>query len=151
MDRALVVVGDTDADERLVREAGELAAGVDAELVVFSVTPEEEYEGRRESRERAGGSTYTVDQAAEDARQRAESAARVALDDLAVEYRAVGSVGRVTNRILAAVDEHDCDHVFIVGRRRSPTGKALFGDVAQAVILNLDGPVTVWMNEEDDE
>lgn len=147
MKRALAVVDDTDASERLVGEAGELAAGVDAELVVLAVTPEEEYEGIRESRDRAGGRPYTVDQAAEDARQRAESVARVALGDLDVEHEAVGSVGRVANRILTIADEHDCDHVFVVGRRRSPTGKAIFGDVAQSVILNFDGPVTVLMDE----
>jgi len=33
--------------------------------------------------------------------------------------------------------------VFVRGRRRSPTGKAVFGDTAQAVILNFDGFVTV--------
>jgi hypothetical protein len=33
--------------------------------------------------------------------------------------------------------------VFLAGRKRSPTGKALFGDQTQAVILDFDGAVTV--------
>lgn len=150
MERALAVVDGTDASERLVGEAGQLAGGVDAELVVFAVTPEEDYEGTRESRDRAGGRPYSVDQAAEDARQRAESVARVALEDQDVDYETVGSVGRVADRILRTAEDRDCDHVFVVGRRRSPTGKAIFGDVAQSVILNFDGPVTVLMNDGDE-
>lgn len=150
MKRALAVVGETAASERLLAEAGELAAGVDADLVVLAVTPEGDYGDTRESRSRAGGQPYSVDQAAEDARQRAESLARQVLDGIDVEYEAVGSVGSVADRILGTADERDCDHVFVVGRRRSPTGKAIFGDVAQSVILNFDGAVTVLMDDGDD-
>lgn len=144
MKRALAVVGDTDESGHLVREAGELTAGVGAELLVLSVTPEDDYGAVRESRQRAGSQhVYSIDQAVEDARQTAESIARDALADLDVDYEAVGSVGPVTDRILTTAAECECDHIFIVGRQRSPTGKALFGDVAQSVILNFDGPVTV--------
>lgn len=147
MDRALVVVSESDTIERLVREAGELAAGADAELVVLGIQTEEEYAGTRESRDRAGGRPYSVDQAAEDARQRAKSVARVAVEDFDIEYDALGSVGDPADRILQVADEQGCDHIFLVGRRRSPTGKAIFGDVAQSVLLTFDGPVTVLMDD----
>lgn len=144
MNRALAVVGETEENEHLVREAGELTAGVGAELLVLSVTPEAEYETTRESRERAGSKhPYSIDQAAEDARQQAESIARLALSELNVDYEAIGSVGRVPERILKTADKRECDHIFIVGRQRSPTGKALFGDIAQSIILNFAGPVTI--------
>lgn len=147
MERALVVIDGRTGDEQLLEEAGELAAGVNGDLVVLSITPEEEYQGRRQSRKRAGGHTHSIDQATEDARQKAESLARQVLGDLDIEYESVGSVGEPTDRILDVANNHGCDHVFLVGRRRSPTGKAIFGDIAQTVLLSFDGPVTVLMEE----
>lgn len=46
-------------------------------------------------------------------------------------------------RIIALAEERDVDNIFIGGRSSSPVGKALFGSVAQQVILNTDIPVTV--------
>ncbi|MFC7233685.1 universal stress protein [Saliphagus sp. GCM10025308] len=45
--------------------------------------------------------------------------------------------------ILDAAEEHGCDHIFLVGRKRSRTGKALFGSLAQTIMLTFDGQVTV--------
>lgn len=40
-------------------------------------------------------------------------------------------------------EENDVDNIFIGGRKNSPVGKAIFGSVAQTVLLNTDIPVTV--------
>lgn len=45
--------------------------------------------------------------------------------------------------ILNVSDQFGCDHLFITGPRRSPTGKAIFGDVAQQLLLQYPGFVTV--------
>lgn len=46
--------------------------------------------------------------------------------------------------IAFAEDEgNDVDNVFIGGRKSSPVGKAIFGSIAQTVLLNTDIPVTV--------
>lgn len=148
MDRALVVVSASDTSKRLVREAGELAAGVDAELVLLRVIPEEEYESRRDAVENIADidNTYTLDQATEEARQSAADIARDVLGDIDVTYESLGTIGRETARILDSAEENDCDHIFVIGRKRTPTGKAIFGDIAQSVILNFDGPVTVMLD-----
>jgi nucleotide-binding universal stress UspA family protein len=39
--------------------------------------------------------------------------------------------------------EFDVDHVAMGSRQRSPAGKAIFGSVAQQVILDAAVPVTV--------
>lgn len=41
--------------------------------------------------------------------------------------------------------DYNCDHVFAIGNYRSPTGKAVFGDTAQRLILSFPGYVTVTM------
>lgn len=45
--------------------------------------------------------------------------------------------------IVEAVEELGADQVVMAGRKRTPVGKALFGSVTQAVVLNAGVPVTV--------
>ena len=145
MEHALAVVGPTETAKELVREAGELAAGVDAELTLIHVTDEETYDEQREqlAKVTSASSTYSVGQAVEGARSYASDIGREVLGDVDVEYDAVGSVGDRAETILTEADRRGCDHVFLAGRKRSPAGKALFGDDAQRVILDADVPVTV--------
>jgi nucleotide-binding universal stress UspA family protein len=149
MERALVVIGPTDGTRRIVREAGELAAGTGAELVLLAVKPEEEYGETQAALSGLGSDVvYTLEQAEESAERLARTVARETLDGLDVDYRVVGTVGREAERILATAAEEECDHLFIAGRRRSPTGKALFGDLTQRILLSFEGPVTVLLADE---
>jgi nucleotide-binding universal stress UspA family protein len=65
-----------------------------------------------------------------------------------VEFDTIGVVGHVKEDVIAVAEREGCDHVFIAGKRRSPSGKAIFGDVTQSIILNFDGMVTVMMDED---
>lgn len=146
MKRALVVVTANAGTERVIREAAQLAAGVDAEMVLVHVTTESDYEERRREMETLSGietDTYPVERAEAGAEQFARDMAVQALAGFDVDYEVYGVVGPTVERVLEAAEEYDCDHVFVAGRRRSPSGKAVFGDVAQRVILNFPGPVTV--------
>lgn len=51
--------------------------------------------------------------------------------------------GDPTEGILDYVDEEGIDLIVMGARKRSPTGKVLFGSVSQSVILNTDVPVMV--------
>ena len=144
MRRALVVVDGQESTKELVREAGELAAGVEAELLLLHVTSEQEFADREEALANIAGfdATYGIEQAKEGATQFAREVGRESLSD-GVDFEAVGRIGNEVNEILTAAEDRDCDHVFVQGRQRSPTGKALFGDRAQKVALDFEGPVTV--------
>ena len=146
MERALVAVFPIEGIEWLVAEAGRLAGGVGAGLTVLYARSEADYEEDRRAVEDVmslEASTYDVGQASEGANRVAAEIATDALADVDVEYETMGAIGDSAERILSVAEEQGCDHVFIPGRRRSPTGKAIFGDTAQQVILNFPGPVTV--------
>ncbi|WP_232688330.1 universal stress protein [Halobacterium zhouii] len=145
MERAIAVVEATDAAKDLVREAGELAAGVDAELLLVYGITENEYAESRESMSTITDFdvNYTVDEAVDGARKFAADIGREVLSDVDVDYEAVARLGEKGDEVLAVADERDADHIFMAGRKRSPTGKAIFGDVTQRVILEFDGAVTV--------
>ena len=146
MQRALVVVEDTDAHRTLLREAGELAAGTGAGLVLLLLESGDEIDESRERFAETEGITYSDEEVLEAGVEFVEDLADDVLAGLDVEYEpATARVeqGAHATEIIDTATEHDCDHVFIVGRKRSPTGKALFGDMAQAVILNFAGPVTI--------
>jgi nucleotide-binding universal stress UspA family protein len=52
-----------------------------------------------------------------------------------------GESGTPADRIVHVADELDVELICVGGRKRSPTGKALFGSVAQSVMLHSDKPV----------
>jgi nucleotide-binding universal stress UspA family protein len=53
--------------------------------------------------------------------------------------------GEPAKRITAVAADVDADLIALSGRKRSPTGKALFGSVTQSVLLSADRPVLVAM------
>ncbi len=145
MERAIAVVEASDSAKALVEEAGELAAGVNAELLLVHVTTDAEYAERRESMMSVPSLdvNYTVDEARDGAAKFANDVGRDVLADVDVDYEPVGRLGERGDEILSLADERDADHVFLAGRKRSPAGKAIFGDVTQRIILEFDGAVTV--------
>lgn len=151
MQPKLVVVDDTESTERLLREAGRVAAATETPLVLLSWITEDEIE-RNAATLQAMSDAVHASFDANSARDVATRFAREAADaafahaGVTVEYDVVTVVSEedeLADGVLRVASERDCDHVYIVGRRRSPTGKALFGDTAQRVLLNFDGPVTV--------
>jgi len=145
MERALAVVDAEESTKALVREAGELAAAVDAELVLLHVTTNDEYEEMRQTMESIPNSPvgYSAQKARKGAEEFAADIGREVLDGIDVDYESVGALGDEQTEILDTAEEYDCDHLFIAGDKRSPNGKALFGDLTQSIILNFAGPVTV--------
>lgn len=151
MERALVVVDDRETGEGLLTEVGEIAGGVNAEVVAVTLLTEEEYSSDIETLQQIGNVEHTnyEESPGEFARNIAESLAAETIGS-DVEYSVVGGLveeGDEADRILEIARDRDCDYIYLNGKRRSPTGKALFGDRAQKVLLNFDDYVTVKMEE----
>lgn len=55
--------------------------------------------------------------------------------------------GDPAETIIEVAEELDVDNITMSGRRRSPTGKMLFGSTTQSVLLAADRPVTVVLDD----
>ena len=149
MKRGLVSLRETETHHELLAEAAEWAAGADGELVVLWHLDETEYDAdldTLESVERVEHATYDHSAIIEGAGADATTFAESVLAETDVDPQITVVVDSETTRaqhVLETAVEYECDHVFIVGSSRSPTGKAVFGDFAQRVILNFDGYTTL--------
>ncbi len=65
------------------------------------------------------------------------------LEDAGVDIEFHEESGEPARSIIDLADELDADVIGLAGRKRSATGKLLFGSVTQEVILNTERPVLV--------
>ncbi|WP_227379304.1 universal stress protein [Haladaptatus halobius] len=147
MKRILAVIKPTETDLELLEEAGTIAAAVGIEVVVLAL----DFDGSENVSADAmqqweGFADANSDETAETVHRFAEYLGNRVLDPLGVEYLPIGErieTTRPSSKIIDVAKNHGCDHIYVTNRRRSPTGKALFGETAQSVILNFDGFVMV--------
>ena len=71
------------------------------------------------------------------------------LEEAGVDVQLLEASGSPADEILRYADEQDVDQICVGGRKRSPTGKALFGSVTQDVILGTHRPVLVCGSTEE--
>lgn len=144
MDTALVVVDASEKSKHLIEEAGKLAEGVGAELILLYVTSDEAFEERQGELSSIPGIDldYGVAKGVEEAEGFARAIGEEVLGDDG-NFTPVGRIGDDKEEILSEARASDVDHIFIHGKQRSPAGKAVFGDLAQSIILDFDGLVTV--------
>lgn len=55
--------------------------------------------------------------------------------------------GKPAEEIIAEANSVNADYIAISGRKRSPSGKVIFGSVTQSVLLSAERPVIVTMSE----
>lgn len=65
------------------------------------------------------------------------------LEEAGITVQLEESSGDPAKAILDWADKLDADQIVLAGRKRTPTGKVLFGSVTQSVILGTERPVLV--------
>lgn len=140
IDTVLVAVEENrERMEPVIESSAEIAAGVDARVVLLRVYDHEEFETIRTDAERP-----SVDPTELAERSPTVKVAADMCDAQSVDYEVVGETGDPADEITACVREYGIDHVFLGGRHRSAAGKALLGSVSHTVLRNVDVPCTVY-------
>lgn len=145
MTRALVVVEPRQELDRLLDVASDFARGSGSQLLMFHAAGTFEGGDVRDRMQEITGRETKYKTGIEGAKQFARDVGETMLAD-GIDYTADGAFGDKAEQILSVADDQDVTHIFLIGRRRSPTGKAIFGDTAQDVLLNADVPVTLVMD-----
>lgn len=156
--------------DHVIEVGHDLATAHGEELVVLNVMEQERFEKFREGSRsgssavaggrgkggipyvRAGRSppNYNLETAMSDAEDVAAECVSNMLS--AGERKNVTPRGRVGDPATEIVEEAkriDARYLVVGGRKRTPTGKAIFGSVAQSVILNSELPVMTVIREGD--
>lgn len=142
MYRILVPVGES---ERRAETAAGIAANLpsadnEVEVVILNVFEEFEVSGE-------GESIHSEDIYDETEFPESVAVAEDRLESEGVMVTKRREHGDPAEQILAVAEEIDADNITMSGRKRSPTGKVLFGSVTQSVMLEADRPVTVMMSK----
>lgn len=145
MDRILVPVTSHAGWARDVADAAiHTEAGTPTEAIVAHVFEDGEVETARSNLESPADDHLSLDDLA--ARKQGVSATIDAFDNAEITTQARGLRAEETtaSAIIRAAAEESIDRIYLYARKRSPTGKAVFGSTIQRVLLNATCPVVVY-------
>ena len=147
LDTVLVAVGEQSEGqaEQLASITEEVAGPAGASVVLGHVFTEDEY----------GNTLDRLDMNPDDTSPDEVADRNVTVRELRDRFEAAGidvahrgGVGERAPGVVGFAEETDADLLVVGGRRRSPTGKAVFGSTAQEILLDAPCPVTLVKREE---
>lgn len=136
----MVIVAAVDRSEHakeVASEAEELAAAFDDSLVLIHVMSRSEFIEIESTNVEQSGEAVDIEEIRETASKHAEDAAA----DISMSYKTIGGFGEIVTVVNEYASDHDARYIVVGGRKRSPTGKAIFGSTTQDILLNAEFPV----------
>lgn len=137
-----MIVAAVDKSERapkVVELAATLANQFDEPLHVVHVMERSEFVSRQRDQSEQEGQPISLEKIKEIAAEHAEDVVdRANIDS---DFTPIGHVGDKSGEVCNHAQSNDARFLVIGTRKRSPTGKAVFGSVAQSIILNAPCPV----------
>ncbi|WP_049925657.1 universal stress protein [Halopiger goleimassiliensis] len=138
--------GDADRSDDLAEAVLQVAGPADATVVLAHVFTDSEYDEVVSRLEFDDEAAIEPDEVAR--RHATIRELQDFFDDHGLAYETRGSVGDHGEAIVDLASDVDADRVVVGGRRRSPTGKAVFGSTAQEVLLSAPCPATFVRSDE---
>lgn len=143
----MVIIAAVDRSARseyVVAQASKLSEAFDAPVHAIHVLTPREFREMEEDSYQDTRQTIPM----EKIREFAEDVAANALDSAGVTGTSKGLIGRASSEILSYATEESAEYIVVGPRKRSPAGKALFGSVAQSILLDADIPVVSVSTEQ---
>ena len=149
LETVLLAVGGKSDDqvERMAALAEDVAGPAGATIILGHVFTEDDYDDALERLEFDDGTDVTPDTVAGRNLVVRELRDRFEEQDIDVEH--MGTIGDRAEGVIGFAEETDADMLAVGGRRRSPTGKAVFGSTAQEILLDAPCPVTFIKRESE--
>ncbi|WP_394743123.1 universal stress protein [Natronococcus roseus] len=136
IDTILVALKPSDDYDSLTDAVTDVAGPTEATVVLGVGHPKDDYKAASED----FGENTTPDELA--TRSDSIQTFTTRFEKEGIDYEIRGGVGDTGETFVSLADATDADLLYVQGEDRSPTGKALFGDTAQSVLLNAPCPVT---------
>lgn len=133
----IAAVDRSDAAPEVVSQARELGDAFGERVEVVHVLTRDEFISLEQTNVNQTGETIPT----QDVVQIAEDIAAKAIDNAGVDATPVGLMGDPADEIVSYAEDERARYIVVAGRQRSPVGKALFGSVAQSILLNASVPV----------
>lgn len=137
--------GDKDRIEQMAQTLVDIAGPSDATVLLAHVFTQDEFDSTLERMNIEDSADVPADTVARQHATIKTIAER--LDDEDLTYEIKGAIGSHGDEIIRLATEANSDLVIVGGRKRSPTGKAVFGSTAQEVMLSAPCPVTFVRGE----
>lgn len=135
----IIAAVDKEEESNVVAQAKSLAEAYDDSVHVIHVLSGSEFVGLERTSVDRNGNAIDIDEVHSVARD-------IALEitnELKSPHEAIGLMGNPAETAVKYAKDHNARYIVIGGRKRSPVGKAIFGSVAQSIILQADCPVVV--------
>lgn len=140
----VAAIGRSNVQEKVLEEAASLGEAFDEEVQVVYVLNQSEFLDLERTAMEESGQPVDI----EKIRDVAQEIASEATAETDGEFVPVGLVGDVSNQLVDYAEKNDVRYLVVGGRKRSPTGKALFGSTTQSVLLNSTTPVVTVIQHE---
>ena len=138
----LAAIDENERSKIVAKIASDLAETYDDTLVALHVVPQEDFESHRKSLQKIPEfNDYSITQRIDSAKRFAEKFVHESVGSVDIRLEPRGRIGDPADEILAETATLEPRFLVISGRRRSPTGKAVFGNTAQKILLNAECPV----------
>jgi nucleotide-binding universal stress UspA family protein len=138
----IAAVDRSEKSSRVVDESARLAAAFDDTVHVVHALTRSEFLDL--------GITGAQTENSKDMEQIRSAAAEMAeqsVSGLDVPYETIGLVGEPADAVVEYAKEQNAKYIVVGPRKRSRTGKALFGSKAQSILLNATCPVVSTINQ----
>lgn len=140
---AVILPPDSQDEERSVRYGLRLAEAFEENLTIIPVYDENKYSETVQREAMAGSKITKLEDVESELSGNTLEVVESTVSDTDVPWTVDVFIGELPAKLIEKLHSDEVNHVVVPAEQTSPTGKVLFGDIAQSLVLNTSIPTTV--------